>query len=116
LAARGAEIGFVPANFTYETGKAHWECLLRARAIENQMFIVAPAQVGVNPGNKIKSFGSSMIIDPWGRVLAEGSGSKEEIISAVLDLKSQALLRRQFPVLSHRKPFLEAKVLPGRQL
>lgn len=103
LVDRGAQLAFVPANFTYETGKAHWECLLRARAIENQMFIIAPAQAGINPGNKVRSFGTSLIIDPWGNVLARGSLTKEAVITADLDFKGQSKLRRQFPVLRHRK-------------
>jgi deaminated glutathione amidase len=102
LSSRGSSMVFVPANFTYETGKAHWECLLKARAIENQFFVVAPAQTGTNPGNGVRSFGSSLIIDPWGRVLAKGSVSGEEIVTADLDFKLLNKLRNEFPVLKHR--------------
>ncbi len=103
LAARGVEIIFVPANFTYFTGQAHWETLLRARAIENQAFIVAPAQIGVHPTTGIRSFGTSLIIDPWGSVLARGSRTQEETVTARLDLAQLRSLRRSFPVLSHRR-------------
>jgi len=100
LAKKGAEVIFVPSNFLYETGKAHWHVLLRARAIENQAFIVAPAQVGTHPFLKHKSFGHSLIVDPWGRILAEGSGNKTEVVLSELDLKYSRDLRKKFPVLS----------------
>ena len=77
LALRGARIITVPANFTRVTGEAHWEVLLRARAIENQVFMIAPGQ-GRRPGPEGDSYGNSMIVDPWGEVLArspmEGEG------------------------------------------
>ncbi len=101
LTARGAEMIFIPSNFTETTGKAHWETLLRARAIENQVFVIAPAQSGKNVSTGIKSFGTSLIVDPWGRVLARGSSSGEEIVAAELDFIMLRKLRRQFPVLSH---------------
>ena len=103
LAKKGVQIIFVPANFTAYTGKAHWEVLLRARAIENQVFIVAPAQTGVHPGNKIKSYGNSLIVDPWGRILARGSHLGEEVLWTDLDFLAQKKLRKQFPVLNHRR-------------
>ncbi len=99
LAAHGSRIIFVPSNFTYPTGKAHWDVLLRARAIENQAFIVAPAQVGRHPATGIRSFGNSRIVDPWGRLLARGGLDRAEIITAELDFKSQDRLQREFPVL-----------------
>lgn len=101
LAACGAEMFFIPSNFTEITGKAHWEALLRARAIENQAFVIAPAQFGKNISTGIKSFGNSLIVDPWGRVLARGSSASEEIIAANLDFGMLRILRRQFPVLLH---------------
>jgi len=79
LAKKGSRIIFIPANFTHETGKAHWEVLIRARAIENQVFVIAPGQVGRHPGNRILSYGTSLIVDPWGRVLKRGSRNREEI-------------------------------------
>lgn len=103
LTQQGVRILFVPANFTEPTGKAHWDILLRARAIENQAFIVAPAQVGIQPSNQIKSYGHSLIVNPWGDVLAEGHRSKEQRVTAVLDLGFQDRLRKSFPVLKHRR-------------
>ncbi|MSR77566.1 MAG: carbon-nitrogen hydrolase family protein [Candidatus Omnitrophica bacterium] len=103
LAERGCRVVFVPANFTHPTGQAHWEVLLRARAIENQMFVVACGQVGVHPSSGIRSYGNSMIIDPWGRVLARMDDHEEGILTVKLDLKSQLKLRKQFPVLTHRR-------------
>jgi len=102
LTQLGSRLIFVPANFTEATGKAHWEVLLRTRAIENQVFIVAPAQVGTHPATKIKSFGTSLVIDPWGNVLARAHRFKEGVITADLDLGFQDRLRKAFPVLKHR--------------
>ncbi len=99
LTKSGSQIILVPSNFTYHTGKDHWEALLRARAIENQVYIVAPDQVGENPVTHVKSFGESLVVDPWGRVLAKGSVGREEVLIATLDLKFLQTLRRQFPVL-----------------
>ncbi len=98
----GAQILFVPANFTRETGKAHWKVLLRARAIENQCFVVAPAQVGKNPSNEITSYGHSLMVDPWGQVLFEGSGASQEVLTADADFSLQERVRRVLPALRHR--------------
>jgi len=103
LAARGSRIIFVPANFTHKTGEAHWEALLRARAIENQAFVIAPGQTGNHPYWKIKSHGNSMIVDPWGRILGRAGRDREEVLVCDLDLSYQAHLRREFPVLTHRR-------------
>jgi deaminated glutathione amidase len=103
LVLKGARIMTVPSNFTEHTGKAHWEVLLRARAIENQVFIIAPGQVGTHPSTKIRSFGNSLIIDPWGKVLARGHATREEVVIADLDFAVQSQLRRNFPVLTHIK-------------
>lgn len=78
---QGAEVLCVPSSFTETTGKAHWEILLRARAIENKSFVLAPNQVGKN-GQGVSCYGNSMIIDPWGKILARASSNKEEIIYA----------------------------------
>ena len=102
LVFRGCRIFFVPSNFTYLTGKKHWEVLLRARAIENLSSVIAPAQVGVNPANGIRSFGRSLILNPWGEILAQGTKQGEEVIYADLDLKFQERLRQEFPSLRHR--------------
>lgn len=103
LSRRGSRIIFVPSNFTYATGKVHWEVLLRARAIENQVFIVAPAQTGRNPETGIRSFGTSLVIDPWGTVLARGACGRQGVVMASLDFHSLDQLRRSFPVLKHRQ-------------
>ena len=81
---RGAEILCVPSAFTKMTGQAHWEILLRARAVENVCYVLAPNQIGKD-GKGVVSYGNSMIVDPWGKVLARASGDREEIIFAQLD-------------------------------
>lgn len=86
-ARKGAEILCVPSVFTKMTGRAHWETLLRARAIENLCYVLAPNQIG-RDGNGVPSYGNSMIIDPWGKILARASGSKEEIVYAALEKKT----------------------------
>jgi deaminated glutathione amidase len=101
LALRGARIVTVPANFTRITGQAHWEILLRARAIENQVFVIAPGQ-GNRPGPEGDSYGNSMIIDPWGEVLARGPGEGAVAISAELDLARQDEIRKKLPSLANR--------------
>lgn len=99
LTRQGARMIFVPAHFTYQTGKAHWETLLKARAIENQVYIIAPNQVGIHPESKILSYGTSLVIDPWGKVMVRGSIDREQILTADLDFISQECLRKSFPVL-----------------
>jgi predicted amidohydrolase len=103
LAVRGARVITVPAAFTVPTGRAHWEILLRARAIENQAFIVAADQVGRHPGD-MESYGGSMIVDPWGGVLARAGTEGETFIAADLDLDHQDELREQLPSLANRRP------------
>lgn len=103
LTVLGARIIFVPANFTAHTGRQHWHVLLKARAVENQVFIVAPGQAGKHPVSGVLSYGHSLVIDPWGNVLSEASGNREEVIWADLDMTFQTRLRRSFPVLEHRK-------------
>ena len=94
----GIEVLCVPAAFTYETGKAHWEILLRSRAIENLCYVLAPNQAG-KPARGNALYGHSMIINPWGEVLAKASGQKEEIIYANLDKKVLQQKRRILPSL-----------------
>lgn len=101
LAAKGAQLIFVPSAFTELTGEAHWEPLLRARAIENQVYIVAPDQVGKNP-KSFATYGNSMIVDPWGRVLARASDFPG-VVFAEIDLTYLAKVRAELPVLSHRR-------------
>lgn len=101
LSAAGAQILTVPSAFTEKTGEAHWEVLLRARAIENQCFVIAPNQSGTHPGGR-RTWGHSMIVDPWGCVLAvqaEGEG----VILAELDLAAQTQIRADMPCLQHRR-------------
>lgn len=96
LRARGAEIVCVPSNFTAPTGAAHWEILLRARAIESQVFVLAPAQEGQhNP--RYRSFGHSMVVDPWGRVLAERA-TGEGLVWADIDLGVLHEVRARLPM------------------
>jgi predicted amidohydrolase len=100
LSAAGAEILAVPSAFTEPTGRAHWEVLLRARAVENLCFVLAPAQSGFHPNGR-ETYGDSLIIDHWGRVLdrlPRGRGC----ITAEIDLERQRRDRRGFPALTHR--------------
>lgn len=96
-----AEIIAVPSAFTQYTGQAHWTVLCRARAIENQAYVIAPNQCG--DGGSVKSYGHSLIVDPWGEILAEASGDQEEIIYADIDLAKLQEIRKRLPVLEHRK-------------
>lgn len=90
----------VPAAFTYTTGEAHWELLLRARAVENQCFVLAAAQGGVHPSGR-RTWGHSMVVDPWGTVLAE-QAQGEGVVLAELDLAQMAEVRQGLPALRHR--------------
>jgi deaminated glutathione amidase len=101
LAARGARVLFVPANFTAHTGRAHWDVLLRARAIENQAFVVAPGQFGVSD-DAIPSHGNSMIVDPWGVVLARAEEG-ETVVVADLDFSRLDQVRAELPSLANRR-------------
>jgi nitrilase len=101
LLESGAEIFSVPAAFTVPTGRAHWELLLRARAVENLAFVAAPAQWGRHPGAR-ETWGHSMIVGPWGEVLARRS-TGPGVAVAQLDRVAQGRLRREFPCLEHRK-------------
>ena len=91
----------VPSAFTYTTGRAHWELLLRARAVENQCYVIAPAQGGTHENGR-RTWGHSMVVDPWGEVLAvrpEGEG----VVLAEIDMKRLASVRQQLPALAHRR-------------
>ena len=103
LAIRGARVITIPAAFTRPTGRAHWEILVRARAIENQAFVVAADQVGEHAEGK-SSYGGSLIVDPWGDVLARAGTDADEVIHAELDLARQDELREQMPNLPNRVP------------
>jgi predicted amidohydrolase len=102
LTLRGAQILLVPAAFTLHTGRDHWEILLRARAIENLCYVVAPAQVGSHPPNK-QCFGRSMIVDPWGLVLAQAP-DLPGVTMAEIDLEAIERARAQIPCLENRRP------------
>jgi len=102
LAVRGARLVAVPSAFTLHTGKDHWEILLRARAVENQVFIVAAAQFGKAPPH-YNSYGRSAIVDPWGIVLAVAPDS-ECFVAADLDLARQDRIRASLPSLANRVP------------
>src|SRR3954447_2519012 len=103
LALEGAEILTVPANFTRTTGEAHWELLLRARAVENQAFVIAPAQSGEYPPGQ-PAYGNAMIVDPWGEVLARAPGDGETFVAAELDFHRLADVRAKLPSLQNRVP------------
>jgi predicted amidohydrolase len=102
LALRGAQIIMVPAGFTLHTGRDHWEVLLRARAIENLCYVVAPAQVGTYPPNR-QCFGRSMIVSPWGLVLAQAPDT-QTVVMADIDLAQIEQARAQIPSLENRRP------------
>ncbi len=102
LALRGAVVAFVPANFTLYTGRDHWETLLRARAIENGMFVVAPAQIGPVPDGH-QTYGRSMVVDPWGVVVA-CAPDRAGVTLARLELASVPATRSRIPSLTHRRP------------
>jgi predicted amidohydrolase len=105
LSDSGADMLSVPAAFTAYTGRAHWEVLLRARAIENQAYVFAPAQVGrIGPAQENRfAWGHACIIDPWGEVLADCGGEGEGIALAPIDPARIAQVRRDLPALKHRR-------------
>jgi predicted amidohydrolase len=101
LTVAGARILALPSAFTLPTTRDHWEVLVRARAIENQAFVIAANQVGPHPGG-LRSGGRSMIVDPWGVVLAQAPDGEHHVL-AELDLERQQEIRAQLPVLAHRR-------------
>ncbi len=107
----GAKIITVPSCFTFPTGEAHWEPLLRARAIENQVYVIAPAQFGPNV-HGFSDYGNSMIVDPWGRVIGRAS-DRECIVTASLDLNYLDRVRHEMPVLAHVRLRTEQAVEKG---
>ncbi|WP_312512327.1 carbon-nitrogen hydrolase family protein [Stutzerimonas nitrititolerans] len=112
LRAAGAELISVPSAFTLTTGAAHWQSLIRARAIETQCYMLAAAQGGEHPGGRI-TYGHSSIVDCWGRMLCE-QPMGDAVLSASRDAAEQAAIRQRMPVLSHRRfsmPCLDAAVL-----
>ena len=95
-AQKGVEILTVPSCFTKKTGEAHWETLLRARAIENLSYVLAPGQVGMD-ARGIEAYGHSMIVSPWGDIIAQGSGTAEEIVFGDIDIKEVSKARNILP-------------------
>ena len=107
-AAAGVSLLPVPSAFTVPTGEAHWELLLRARAVENQAYVLAAAQIGTHPGGRT-TYGHSMIVDPWGKVLARAknrAGRAGECVVADIDAAEVARVRERMPVQAHRRPDL----------
>jgi len=104
-AQTGCHVLCVPSAFTYSTGQRHWEPLLKARAIENLTYVVAPNQVGQDACGT-RCFGHSMIVSPWGEILSEASAHKEEIVYADLDLKTVLKTRTKLPGIYLRKNFI----------
>jgi len=103
LADKGAVVATVPAAFTLMTGKDHWHVLLRARAIESQLVVVAAAQCGIHPKGR-RTYGKSCVIDPWGDVLAQAPDGVG-IVTATLDLERALRVRKSLPSLTHRRQF-----------
>ena len=99
LAKNGADFLSIPAAFTKTTGKAHWHSLIRSRAIENGCFVFAPAQCGVHQNNR-ETFGHSMIVDPWGQILAEAK-NKPTVITAEINISSIKDIRRKIPSMTN---------------
>jgi predicted amidohydrolase len=103
-ALAGAEIISLPTAFTRQTGEAHWHVLVRARAIENGVFVIAATQAGLHEDGR-ETYGHSLIVDPWGRVLAEAGGTGEAVITADLDLAAVAATRQKIPNLKNARDF-----------
>lgn len=105
LAKAGATVFSTPAAFAKRTGMAHWHVILRARAIENGCYVIAPGQCGMHPSGR-ETFGHSMIVDPWGEVLAEADGETPSVVTAEIDPQRIADVRRQMPVLTHDRDYV----------
>ena len=102
LVQRGAELLCIPAAFTDRTGEAHWEILLRARAVENQCFVIAPGQCGTHASGR-KTWGHTMIVDAWGTVLAQRAEDTPGVVLADLDFERLRSVRESLPSLKHRR-------------
>jgi nitrilase len=107
-AYQGADILCVPSAFTKKTGEAHWEILLRARAVENLCYVIAPNQTGKD-GRGVATYGHSMIIDPWGKILARASGRKEEIIYADINQSTLKEKEKLLPGIAARYTIRKSK-------
>jgi deaminated glutathione amidase len=104
MALRGATTIAVPAAFTALTGPAHWELLLRARAVENQVFVIGAGQVGALPPGMPACHGHSMLVDPWGTVIAERAEKSPGVVIGDFDAEEQHRIRSELPVLANRRP------------
>ncbi|WP_248794853.1 carbon-nitrogen hydrolase family protein [Pseudomonas sp. MWU13-2105] len=113
LRKAGAELISAPSAFTAVTGAAHWEVLIRARAIETQCYLLAAAQGGVHPGPR-ETFGHAAIVDPWGRIVAE-QDQGEAVLLAERDSNEQASIRARMPVASHRRFFSQGAQRPASE-
>ena len=102
LAKKGADFFSIPAAFTFTTGKAHWHSLIRSRAIENGCFVFAPAQCGMHDNGR-KTYGHSMIVDPWGRILVEAKNNEKQIICATIDINEIKECRKKIPSMTDFK-------------
>ncbi|AXI99873.1 putative amidohydrolase [Cyclonatronum proteinivorum] len=102
LTQAGAELLCVPSAFTQKTGEAHWHTLLRARAIENTAYVIAPAQTGLH-GKKRQTYGHALITDPWGRVIAEAADGAKTAVIAEVEPQLLAEIRSKLPCLTHRR-------------
>ena len=97
---KGADFFSIPAAFTFTTGKAHWHSLVRSRAIENGCFVFAPAQCGIHDNGR-KTYGHSMIVNPWGKILAEAKDNKKQIISTVINIDEIKEYRKKIPSMTN---------------
>jgi deaminated glutathione amidase len=114
-AMAGAEILTAPAAFTRQTGEAHWHVLLRARAIENGAFMVSAAQAGLHEDGR-ETFGHSLIVDPWGRIISEALTDEPQVIAAEIDLAEVAAARKKIPNLNNARAFsvMNVKISPEK--
>lgn len=111
LQDQGAEILSLPSAFTVPTGKAHWELLARARAVENLCYVLAPAQSGIHPNGR-ETWGDSLIVDPWGQVVSRVTDAGPGVAVAEIDRTVQKELRERFPALSHRRLSISSTISP----
>jgi nitrilase len=109
LQEQGAEILSLPSAFTAPTGKAHWELLARARAVENLCYVLAPAQSGIHPNGR-ETWGDSLIVDPWGQVVSRVTDAGPGLAVAEIDRTLQQELRERFPALSHRRLSISSNI------
>ena len=105
LILQGAQIIALPSAFVHTTGQYHWEVLVRARAIENSCFVIAPNQFGRRHDNGYHTYGNSMIVDPWGRVMARAKADKSCMLVAEVDVNIANEVRQQTPFVKHRRLF-----------